>query len=231
MKAIFSRQTTVLMLPLLLLVGAFLMAGCASDPVAPHDDTPELTEEDVAYQAMYLGAMFNEVGVRMVSNPAEGATNKEVYRYTFGAGSDVSGSIDMDYRLGGAEGTPATYNDADYAHLFTVTDAPLVLSLGLGGTATFTFDLMANLVQATHTATILDGSVGTFASGAYSADFSFNNVVVTQGLDYPASGSMTFTTTAFEFVLTYDGDNTAELSVGGVLAYSINLDTGTLTEV
>jgi hypothetical protein len=232
MKAIYSRQVSVLMLPLLLLVaGALLFTGCESDPVAPHEDAPALTEEDVAYQAMYLGQMFNEVGVRIVSNPSAPAPNKVVYTYTFPVGSPVAGVITMDYRLGGADGASAAFDAADYAHLYTSVGDPLVLSLGLGGTALFTFDLQASMVQATNTATVLAGSVGSFTSGDYTADFAFNNVVVTLGSDYPLSGSMIFTTTAFELELTYDGDNTAELAVGGVLRYIVNLDDGTLTEV
>lgn len=231
MKAIFSRQVTVFMLPLLLLVaGALLLTGCESDPVAPHEDAPALTQDDVAYQAGYLGMMFTEVGVQIVDFSQPGLANKNVYTYTFPVGA-VTGEVTLDYRLGGADGTPATYSAGDYARLYTMPDAPVVLTLGLGGTASFTFDISGAINQATNTATIAAGSFGTLTSGAYSADFTLEDVVVVSGDDYPSGGSITFTSGTYEMELAYDGDSTGTLSVGGVATWTVDLDDGTLTEI
>ncbi len=232
MKAIFFRQATVFMLPLLLLVaGVLLFTGCESDTVAPHDEDPALTQEDVAYQTMYLGQMFNEVAVQAVSYVPGGAVNKQNYTYDFPGESDIAGVINLDFRTGGENGTSATYNEADYVHLYTGEGAPLVLALGLGGSATITFDLTADIVQATDTATITVGSKGSFVSGVYSSNFAFNDVVVIDGNGYPESGSIDFTTGDTEIVLVYDGDNTAQLLVAGIWTYTVNLDSGVLTEV
>ena len=41
---------------LALMLGGMVITGCSSDSVAPHDDTPQLTQENAAYQAAMGGA-------------------------------------------------------------------------------------------------------------------------------------------------------------------------------
>jgi len=224
MKSTSNRRVISIALPVLILAaGVLLFSGCESDSVAPHDPTPALSKEDVASQAGYLGMMFKNVGVQIVNDHSAGAFDKDIF-YSFSTGG-VSGTIGLAYTRDGA---PSDSGNADAARLYTVPGAPLLLTLGYGGSATFAFDLQAEMVPGSNEATIVSGSFGTFTSGDYSATFSFDDVVVVRGAAYPLSGSITFTSGDYVAVLTYNGGQYATLTVGGT-TYTINLNNGDLT--
>ena len=71
---------------------------------------------------------------------------KNVYQHTFTG--DVTGTVWLDFRLGGADGVPATWSTADWGRLYTDADAPL----NVAGRATavrwqLTFDITADIDQ------------------------------------------------------------------------------------
>ncbi|MCP4292612.1 MAG: hypothetical protein GY780_12350 [bacterium] len=215
-------------LALLLCAGLFL-TGCESDTVAPHDDTPELTSEDAAYQAAAMGAASGRFLPQIVEF---GLVNKDAYSYDFPAqGSDITGTIYFDFRTGGADGTPAAYDVANWGQMNTADGSPLSFAVGIGGSIEVAFVIMADLDQESDTATILEGSGGTFTAGAYTASFSFTDLVVTAGEAYPGSGSMTFTTSGFVLTVTFDGDHTAIVALDGTDMWVVDLDDGSLTEL
>ncbi len=219
-KKTLWRDRLVLMLPMLLLGGLLMLAGCSDDPVAPQDEIPDLTADDVAHQAGFVAAAAGVVGPLVID--FDGKTDKDSYSHTFD--SDVTGTVHMDYFLGGAAGTPVPWNEADYAHLYTADGEWLTVALGVGGTVTLTFDIGADLDRDADTATINGG--GTFATGPHSATFTFNDLVVAKGSSYPSSGSLTFTGGGHTATVTFDGSSFAHLSVAGGDDYSVNLQTG-----
>jgi len=225
-----TNRKLYLLTVLALMLGASLwLTGCESDPVAPHDQLPALNSEDVAYQAAAVGAAASRVLPQIVDFSG---TDKTEYTYTFPTeGSQVNGSVYFDFRNGGPDGASADYDVATWCRMFTETDAPLVFAVGAGGTVELDFNIFADIVQATHTATLLAGSVGTFTGGDYVATFAFDGVVVTAGENYPSGGAMTFVSGGYELVVTFDGDNTATISLDGEDTWIVNLEDGTVTEV
>jgi len=80
-----------LLAALMLMLGLGLwLTGCESDTVAPHDETPELTSEDVAYQSAAMGVATSQVLPQLVEYEDN---DKNEYSYTFPAGSDVTGTV------------------------------------------------------------------------------------------------------------------------------------------
>ncbi len=225
-----TNRKLYLLTALVLMLGAsFWLTGCESDSVAPHDQLPALNSEDVAYQAAAVGAAASRVLPQIVDFSG---TDKTEYTYTFPSeGSQVTGSVYFDFRNGGAEGASADYDVATWCRMNTATDAPLIFAVGAGGSVELDFNIFADIVQATHTATLLDGSVGTFTGGDYIATFAFDGVVVTAGDDYPSGGTMTFVSGGHVLVVTYDGDETATISLDDVETWIVNLETGEITEV
>ncbi len=225
-----TNRKLYLLTALALMLGASLwLTGCESDSVAPHDQLPALNSEDVAYQAAAVGAAASRVLPQIVDFTR---SDKTEYTYTFPPdGSDVIGSVYFDFRNGGPEGASADYDVATWCRMNTATDAPLVFVVGAGGTVELDFNIFADIVQATHTATLLTGSVGTFTGGDYVATFAFDGVVVTAGENYPSGGTMTFVSGGHVLVVTFDGDNTATISLDGEDTWIVNLEDGTVTEV
>ena len=213
-----------------LMLGACLwLTGCESDTVAPHDELPQLTDEDKAYQAAAMGAAAGRVLPQIVEFDG---TSKNEYTYSFPAdGSDLTGNIYFDFRMGNADGAPAAFDAASWGNMFTAANEPIVFAVGVGGTVEVDFNIVASLVQATNTATLLEGSQGTFTAGDYSATFAFDGVIVTAGADYPAGGTMTFTSGGTVLIVTFDGDNTATISLNGIITWILNLDDGSITEI
>ncbi len=225
-----NNRKLYLLTALALMLGASMwLAGCESDPVAPHDQLPALTSEDAAYQAAAMGAATGRVLPELLdySGPL-----KTEYTYDFpDMGSDVTGTVHFDFRTGGADGESANYDVADWGRMYTAADSPLSFAVGIGGSVELDLDIFADIDQATDTATFLAGSAGTFTAGDYIATFAFDGVVVTSGDDYPSAGTMTFVSGGYELVVTFDGDNTATVSLNGVITWVVNLDNGEITEV
>jgi hypothetical protein len=214
---------------LALLLGAGLwLTGCESDTVAPHESLPELTTEDVAYQTAAMGAASARVLPQIVEFTAPGSKNE--YEYTF-SGDPVTGSVLFDFRTGGADGTSAPYNTADWGRMYTGVQAPLSFAVGIGGSVVVDFDIMASIVQATGTATLLDGSAGNFTAGDYTATFSFSGLMVRAGADYPLGGTMTFISGGHTMTMGFDGTSTATITFNGAMAWTVNLDDGSITEI
>ena len=152
---------------------------------------------------------------------------KNTYQYTFPAGSDVSGTVQFDFRNGGPTGTPAPYDTANWGRIFTATGASLTVEIGIGGGIGVSFDITADLSQNPDTATCNGG--GTFTSGDYVASFSFNDLEVVENIAYPTDGSMTFVSGGYTMTVTFNGTSTAVISVNGTNTWNINLVDGSIS--
>lgn len=223
-----KKYTLLALLALVLGLGLFL-AGCESDSVAPNEELPALTNDEKAGQSAAMASAAAHVLpelVRFTPGP-----NKNEYSYTIYEEGVVEGMVYFDFRLGGADGAPAAYNGADWARMNTADGMPIIFHVGIGGMVYLDFDITASLVQATNTATLLDGSGGTFTAGQYVATFSFSNVEVTAGDNYPAGGTMTFVTGGTTLLVTFDGDDTAVIALDGVDTWVLNLDDASVTGI
>lgn len=216
-----------LLASLVLMLGLGLwLTGCESDTVAPHDETPALTSEDVAYQAATMASAAGTILPQLVEYSGP---NKNEYTYTFSAPSDVSGTIYFDFRTGGAEGSPAPYDTADWGRLYTATGEPVTVALGIGGGLDLTFDITAGITRDPDTALVNGG--GTFTSGDYGATFTFTDLEIIQNADYPASGTMTFVSGNYTMTVTFDGTSTAVISLNGTPTWTINLDNASIQDI
>lgn len=204
-----------------------LLAGCDSDSTAPQDEVPALTQDGAAQQAAIVAMAVASATPEIVTY--NNAT-KEMYSYTFTGAQGITGIVNLEYWIGGADGTSATFATGDYAHLWTPNAEGITGTISTGGSITVTFDIEAEVVQATSTATIQVGSTGTFETGDYNGSFELNNLVVT-GAAYPSSGTVVFTSGGHVITITYSGGSTATLSVSGTDSWTVNLDDGTLTEI
>lgn len=212
---------------LILLTGAFFAGGCSSDSVAPQDETPELTQENVAGQAAMVATAITEVGPQLVNF----TPSKTVYTYDFAGYDYVDGQVQIDFRLGGADGSSSTPSQADYGHLWTVGETGLTLTYDTGVTESamyLTADLMADIDQANDRATILDGSGGILVSGIFTGSYAIDGLVV-GATGYPSAGTLTFTGGAHELVVTFNGSSTAIIAADGDNVATVNLDTGAVT--
>ena len=211
----------------LLLLGLLVLGGCASDPVAPQDDDPVLTPEDTAYQSTVVAKALAEVGPQVLRM----SSSKNIYPYTFDGTAGISGTVEMDFRLGGSEGAPATSQAADWAHLYTTDEAGLVFETPLGGQTFLVLSIMCDINQATDTATILTGSGGTLTSGVTTGTFAIDNLVVTAVGNYPSAGTISFSSGGNSVSVTFNGTVNAVISIDGVPHWMANLDTGELAEL
>lgn len=210
-----------------LLALAAMLAGCDSDSTAPQDEIPTLTQDGAAQQAAIVAMAVASAAPEIVNYDDAG---KEMYSYTFSGAQGITGTVNLEYWLGGADGTSATFATGDYARLWTPEPEGITGTISTGGSVTVTFDIEAEVVQASSTATIQVGSTGTFVSGDYSGTFDVNNLVVTAAA-YPSSGAVVFSSGGHVITITYSGGNTATLSVSGVDTWTVNLDDGTLFEI
>ena len=220
-----KKITLLAVLALMLGLGLFV-AGCESDSVAPNDEAPALSDEEVAGQAAAMASAAAQVLPQIVEYSP---TNKDVYSYSFGGEPDVTGTVWFDFRTGGADGTPATYTAGDWCHMYTADGEAITFAVGIGGEVLVTVDVMASIVQATDTATLLGSSTGTFTAGVYHALFRFDDVVVTAGQNYPSGGTMTFVSGARVLTVTFDGDNTAVVTLEGGGSWVLDLDDGSFS--
>ena len=217
------RRGTVL-LPLLL--AGLLVGGCSNDPVAPQDEAPALSGEDVAHQAAYVAMAAAVVSPQTVEFGAK--ADKDAFTHTFTG--DVAGMVNLVFTAGGQPSGTAT---ADHVDLFTDEGAPLVITIGLqgfSGTVLLGFDLDAAIDRNDDPDTAVITGAGTFASGPYAASFTFDSLAVVSGGAYPGSGTMTFTGSGYTATVTYGGGGTALLEMSS-RAWEIDLDTGDITEL
>jgi len=215
-----------LLAALMLMLGLGLwLTGCESDTVAPHDETPELTSEDVAYQSAAMGVATSQVLPQLVEYEDN---DKNEYSYTFPAGSDVTGTVHFDFRNGGPTGDPAPYDTATWGRLYTLSGETVSVEIGYGGSIDLEFDITATLSQDPDSATCSGG--GTFTSGDYSATFTFDALVVVEGASYPTGGSMTFVSGEYTMTVTFDGSSVAVISYNGENMWNINLVDGSISD-
>jgi hypothetical protein len=225
-KILWRGLSMVLVLPAV--AGLVLLGGCSNDPVAPQDEQPALSADDVATQAGLMAMAAGIVAPQTID--FAGKADKDSYQYPFTG--DVVGVVFLDYYTGGAGGTSAPWDTADYVELYTADDAPLVASVGVSGfegTIGLGFVLNADLdrVSTPNMATINGG--GTFDSGGYGATFIFSNLVVVQGNSYPGSGLMIFSAGGFVGTVTFNGSSTAMLAMSDGTSWTVDLASGEIS--
>jgi hypothetical protein len=216
-----GRTAAALLVPMLLAAGMFL-GGCESDATAPQDPTPALTAQEAANQAGYVAMAVAHVGPAVVTFDG---TGKNVYSHSFSG--NVSGTVGLDFRLGGPDGTSATWSAGDWARLYTADGDPLTFALVGGGGVTLTFDITAGIDQGLDSAVL--GGGGTFQSGVHLATFTFTDLSVTAAGNYPAGGTMSFTGGGFVMTVAFNGTNLATITMTGHDPWTFNLDNGQLT--
>jgi hypothetical protein len=152
-----------------------------------------------------------------------------IYPYTFPVGGDVTGTVIMEYLVGGAEGTHSHWNDADYGMIYTETGTDLDVAIPLPDapevSVAFSVDFYfaGPIDRPADTATV-SGS-GNFVVGAWTEHFTMTDVVVTGFNDYPSGGTIEYVSGAHTLLVTYDGSDRAIVSVNDVDLYAIDLDT------
>lgn len=204
-----------------------LTIGCESDSTAPKDNLPPLSAAGTATIAGQLAFYLNQA--YGVYQDALGKSDKDTQIETFESGG-VSGSFTMDFQLGGS---PSPSNVADYVRAYTASgqqievradpadENPLVVC---------TFDAEAfpyDNTEGSESGTVNGG--GTIVSGAYTTTFTLVDAILSMD-EYPPSGTMTYDGGANEAEVTFNGTVNAALVVGET-DYTVNLDTGDVTEV
>ncbi|MBM4130484.1 hypothetical protein FJ250_05565 [bacterium] len=210
---------------LLMIPAALLVGGCESDTTAPQDQAPPLNEQDAATQAGLIAMAIVDVGPELVNFSGPGKTEPPYSRSFTG---DISGTVYLDFRLGGPSGPHATWATGTWARLFTAAGEPLSIAVGESGSAQLSLDITGDINRVADTAVINGG--GTFSSGPYSATFTFTNLAVA-ATGYPSGGSMTFTSGSFRMTVAFNGTNLATVTVAGHGTWRVNLDTGAVTRV
>jgi len=210
----------------LLFAAGWLLAGCESDETAPSDPLPPLEAEDVASQSGVMAMILVEIAPFALefSDKADAADGN--YSYTFAPGDPVQGTVLLHFER---EGAPSGYDVADYAMAWSVPDYPLALyPLDEGPAWLLAFTLESDIDQAGGTA-VSSGS-GTLEIGDYLAEWTATAIAVAEDDDWPASGVLIFANEGVTASVTFDGDSSAVVQVGG-LTWSLDLNTGTLTEL
>lgn len=224
MKNILKHTTAA---GLILLLAGFVLTGCESDSVAPHDENPALTEANAANQGSMVAMALTELGPRIVTF----SPSKDVYTYDFSGYEYVDGVVTIDYRQGGADGAPSTPGQADFAHLQTVDQGLTIVFDGALDSAMFlTADISGNIDQGSSTVTILAGSGGTLVVGVLSGAYAIDGLVVA-GTGYPSAGEVTFTGGGHTVVVTFDGSQFASVEVNGAPYGTLDLSNGDLTAI
>ncbi len=203
---------------LLLVAGLLILAGCGSDALAPQDPAPALTDQDSANQAGLVAYAVSEVG------PLAVTFDQKSQVYSFPEGSPVQGSVYLDFRSGGAMGTPADASVADYVQISTVGDDGLTIESPLGGVIHLTADLMATIARgANDSATLLAGSGGTLDAGAYTATFTMSDLTVFES-GYPSGGPIVFDNGFHVLQLNFNGSSMVDISLDGAVRWTFDLD-------
>jgi hypothetical protein len=217
-------------LPLLVMFSvAGLLAGCESDSVAPQENLPAPSQEDVASQAGIASVVLLETSKEFLAFDG----SKNVYTYEFGDEGDVTGRVTMDFRCGGEppDGTPCAYDVADWGRVWTDGEDNVTFQNDdpPSPAIVFTVDVSGPIDQDTDSAVI--GGEGTVDFAGYFTPWTITDVEVSLGENYFLGGYMEFTSGAITVVVWYDGDNLAAVTVDDILIGFIDLDDGVFTEV
>lgn len=218
MKNIRALALLLVMLP----TAALLLGGCESDTTAPQDQTPALSERDAATQAGLIAMAIVEVGPEVITFSE---VRKTVYSRAFIG--DISGTVFLDFRLGGPGGASATWENGTWAQLYTAVGEPLNIAIGESGSAQLGLNITGDINRVADTAVINGG--GTFNSGPYAATFTFDDLAIA-ATGYPGGGTMTFAGGAFVMTVTFNGTSTATITSPGHGTWFVNLDTGVVTQ-
>jgi len=213
------RKELITLLALMAL--SLLLVGCESDSTAPDEELPPLEPQDVATQS---GAMATSM-MQALPRIWDPTTNKDVgeYQYTF-AGGFVAGTVYSEFR-DTEGGNLVDHGVAGWARIYT--DDPLIVTLFADGIPwLLAFDIEADINQATDQATANGG--GSLTVGDYLATFTLTDVVVAQGVDYPTSGTISFTSGGITATVTFTGGGNATVTVGGD-SWIIDLDDGSIS--
>ncbi len=219
------RKLTITLM--LLLAMGWLLTGCESDSTAPEDELPPVTAEDVANQSGYLAQALIEVAPLALEYDGSKADESDGrYSYTFAPGDPVQGTVELLFEQ---DGSPSGYSVADHARAWTADGAPIEIQPVPDGVIwELVFTLESAIDQGAGTATV-SGS-GELEVGDYLATWSVTGYAISDGGQWPAAGTMTFTNEGQTATVTFDGDETATVVVGDD-TWVLNLQTGTLTEV
>lgn len=218
----FLRGRGALALLLMIPAALLVLGGCESDATAPQDPAPQLSDDDAAAQAGLVAMAIVDVGPEVLTFSEAGKT---IYSRSFIG--DVSGTVYLDFRLGGPSGPSATWATGTWARLSTAAGEPLNIAIGdNGGSAQLGLDITGDLNRGAGTA-VLNGG-GTFSSGPYAATFTFDDLAVaTTG--YPAGGTVTFTGGGFVMTVAFNGTSTATITSNLHGTWFVNLETGAVT--
>lgn len=225
------RTTTTFLA--LSLMAIWCLGGCSSDSTAPDDSLPRPTNETVAGQAGFMAVAMVQIAPLALEYDGTKAADEGQYTYTFEPGDPVQGTVNLQFRLGGATGDLCPYGIADWARASTPANEPLTVQLIEGGVAwELTFNLTSDLDRTATPATAEVNGSGVLVIGSYTANWTVDALVVMGsvaggGTTWPASGTLTFTNSGIVAVVTFDGDHTATVEVGGVV-YTLNLENGSL---
>jgi hypothetical protein len=201
--------------------------------VAPNEELPPPTEREATQQAALVAVGLAQVGPELLTFNGFKALEKElgVYIRTFPEGGDITGSVILEYFTGGPEGVHSVWGDADYGLLYTPEGEAVTIEIEVPevGTAVFglDFELHGDIDQEADTATV-SGS-GNLSTGDFNTSFTISDVVLTEVSSYPEGGTLDFVIGALNLMVEYDGDDTATVSINGVITYEIDLDTGIVT--
>ncbi len=223
---------------LILLLGfCLVLAGCESDAVAPQEELV-LNENEVAQQAALVAVGISKAGPQLLNYNGKKSADKDlgIYTYTFPESGDVSGTIMLEYFTGGAGGAHSLWNDADYGLLYTTEGEMVTVELDLGDgiepVFSLEFDLEGEIDQVADTAAVF--GTGAFTTGDSGDTFTIpeeDPVVLEAVSTYPEGGLFMYSAGGFDLVVYYDGSDTAVVSITEVPTYSIDLDTGLVTEI
>jgi len=200
-----------------------LTGGCNSAAVAPHDGLLPADTSVAASQTAKVAMATSRVGRLILGFSGKSTTqDKTRYSVTLPDSGLVTGTVYLDFLLGGATGVSVPWDQADFARLYTAPDSALVITLGFGGRNLITFDIAASIDRANLTASL--SSSGSFVAGPYRESFDFTDLVFT-GL-YPSGGVFSFNSEGHTVTVAFDGTNIAAMTdeTGG--NYTVNLDTG-----
>ncbi len=198
-----------------------ILAGCDSDPVAPHDQL-QLTPEEAAGQAGYLAWALVRMGPEFLQDPAGGAVIGRRDPDTLVFSGAITGACDIGFE--DADGSPTTWNLATRAWLVTQPDAPLEFTPIAGSDAVVrvTLDLEAAIARPANVATI-SGS-GTLGSGSLTTAFVLAIMEVPLS-GWPTGGTLSASVAGHAIVVTFDGDQLVNATVDGRL-FRVDLLTG-----
>lgn len=224
------RKTTTFFM--LALAAAWCLGGCSSDTTAPNDPVPSLTNRQVAGQSGFFAVALVQVAPVSLNYTGSKIAAEGEYEFMFAEGDPVQGTVNLQFRLGGADGDLVEFGAADWARAYTAAGSPLAVTV-VEGTEPWLlpFNLVSEIDRTPNPDTATVSGEGTLVMGSYSAAWTLEGFVVAAGeSSMPAAGTLTFTTQGKTATVTFDGDHLATVTIGDA-TYTLNLNNGELTEV